>query len=307
MQHPTPPQNTNSADSQVKDVIDAQSGRFEFLKQTLTLGAAGLAGIAALFTDPTRIPTDLYSRIAVAIAGLSLISIVAFATMGLSAYANALTTLAREKGLMAPSQRKKSDIQSSTFYIDGIVDHAQWVTVTLFLAWFSILAFAGLKFFYSQEVVRPSTLGGSGTIVKVESFQKLDDLINEMQKIRETTALTHGEVRYLRENNVIMEKQLEMFSLNLANLIEDVGDITIEIQEIRKESLFIRGAIDKRGGNVEVELKSILNHQNDSIAQTLVALRDASAEIREFKLELSRLQIGLTKTSDQLARENRWK
>src|ERR1700737_4555385 len=86
--------------SPVKDAIDAYSGRFEFFKQTLTLGSAGIAGIAALFTDPTRVPTDTPSKYIIGIAGLSLIIIVAFAAMGLSSYANLLTELAREAGLI---------------------------------------------------------------------------------------------------------------------------------------------------------------------------------------------------------------
>src|SRR5690349_4812000 len=82
--------------SPVKDAIDTHSGRFEFFKQTLTLGSAGLAGIAALFTDPARVPADTLSKCIIAVAGLSLILIVAFAAMGLSSYANFLTAVDSE-------------------------------------------------------------------------------------------------------------------------------------------------------------------------------------------------------------------
>jgi hypothetical protein len=61
----------------IKDTIDANSGRFEFLKQTLTLGLAGIGGVAALFTDPSRVPGDTFSNWV--LAGAGLVFVVAFA------------------------------------------------------------------------------------------------------------------------------------------------------------------------------------------------------------------------------------
>lgn len=79
----------------IKDTIDANSGRFEFLKQTLTLGLAGIGGVAALFTDPSRVPSDTFSKWVLVLAGAGLVFVVAFAVMGLSAYANLLTVSAK--------------------------------------------------------------------------------------------------------------------------------------------------------------------------------------------------------------------
>jgi hypothetical protein len=134
----------SAASSAVKDAIDVHSGRFEFFKQTLTLGSAGLAGIAALFTDTARIPTDIASKCLVAAAGLALIAIVAFAAMGLSAYANLLTALGREARLISATSQST---RSSSKYSAGIVFHARIVIIALFVAWVSLTVFAGLRLF----------------------------------------------------------------------------------------------------------------------------------------------------------------
>src|SRR5271170_837708 len=122
----------------VKDAIDAHSGRFEFFKQTLTLGSVGLAGIAALFTDPARIPTDVVSISTLAIAGLALIFIVAYAAMGLSTYANLLVGLARANNLIPTSRQSR---RSPAYYSDGITRHAQIIVIALFAAWISLTLF----------------------------------------------------------------------------------------------------------------------------------------------------------------------
>lgn len=60
----------------LKAEIDAQSGRFEFLKQSLTLGLAGIAGTAALFTDTSKLPATLWSVITIGFFGVALVLVV---------------------------------------------------------------------------------------------------------------------------------------------------------------------------------------------------------------------------------------
>jgi len=154
--------------SPVKDAIDTHSGRFEFFKQTLTLGSAGLAGIAALFTDPTRVPTDTLSKYVIAIAGLSLIVIVAYAAMGLSSYANFLTAVASE----ARSPPKEgSTSYDSKYYINSIIFHAQIIIIGLFVAWFSLTAFAGIKVFTPFSTSADTALTIARTIASKETGQ----------------------------------------------------------------------------------------------------------------------------------------
>jgi hypothetical protein len=118
--------------SPLKDTIDANSGRFEFLKQSLTLGLAGIGGVAALFTDPSRIPSDTLPKWMLVFAGAGLLFVVAFAIMGLSAYANLLTVTAKVPG----------DKQEVTKYSNGVRNHARVVIVALFVALIGTVAFA---------------------------------------------------------------------------------------------------------------------------------------------------------------------
>ncbi len=133
---------TSTASSPVKDAIDAHSGRFEFFKQTLTLGSAGVAGIAALFTDTARIPTERALKYAVAVAGVALIFVVLFALMGLSSYANLLTALGRENNLISG----KSHRLSSEYSVGVIVD-ARRVMIVLFVAGICLTVFAASRLF----------------------------------------------------------------------------------------------------------------------------------------------------------------
>jgi hypothetical protein len=70
--------------------IEAQSGRFEFLKQCLTLGLAGLAGTAALFTDASKLPTLTLTIITLGVFGVALVAITGGSLFGISGYANLL-------------------------------------------------------------------------------------------------------------------------------------------------------------------------------------------------------------------------
>ncbi len=81
------------ANELVKDEIDAQSGRFEFLKQALTLGLAGLAGTAAFFTDTSKIPADTWSIWTIIVMGIALLTTVAMSLMGIGVYANLLKAI----------------------------------------------------------------------------------------------------------------------------------------------------------------------------------------------------------------------
>jgi hypothetical protein len=155
------------APSPVKDAIDAYSGRFEFLKQTLTLGSAGIAGMAALFTDPTRVPTDTFSKWVVSSAGLSLILIVAFAAMGLSAYANFLTELSRDARLIDTENVSSN----SKVYARGVIGHSQVIIIGLFLVWGSLTFFAGIKLFAPFSTSADTALTIARTIASKETGQ----------------------------------------------------------------------------------------------------------------------------------------
>jgi hypothetical protein len=130
----------------IKDVIDVNSGRFEFLKQTLTLASAGIAGVAALFTDPTRVPTDTLSKFAIFGAAIGLAIVVAFSIMGLSTYANLLTVTGSDD----PEKQKNAPL-----YTAGVRNHARVVILGLTFAFFGIGLFSCHRLFFASTMTTP--------------------------------------------------------------------------------------------------------------------------------------------------------
>jgi hypothetical protein len=145
-----------SSPSPLKDTIDANSGRFEFLKQTLTLGLAGIGGVAALFTDSSRVPSDTFSKWVLLCAGAGLMFVVAFAIMGLSAYANLLTVAAKVP-------RNEDQV---TVYSKGIRDHARVVIISLSLALIGTVAFAVNRLFTSSATPESAVTAAADFVAK---------------------------------------------------------------------------------------------------------------------------------------------
>lgn len=142
--------------SPLKDTIDANSGRFEFLKQTLTLGLAGIGGVAVLFTDPARVPGDTFSKWMLLCAGAGLLFVVAFAIMGLSTYANLLTVTAKDP-------RIDDEV---TKYQKGVRNHARVVILALFVTLIGTVAFAVNRLFVSSATPESAVVAAADFIAK---------------------------------------------------------------------------------------------------------------------------------------------
>ncbi|WP_338835146.1 hypothetical protein [Bradyrhizobium septentrionale] len=140
----------------IKDTIDANSGRFEFLKQTLMLGLAGIGGVAALFTDPSRVPSDTFSKWVLVLAGAGLLFVVAFAVMGLSAYANLLTVSAR-------IPQNADDVDK---YSKGVRGHARVVIIALSLALAGTVMFAVNRLFAPPTTPEGAVTTAAGFVAK---------------------------------------------------------------------------------------------------------------------------------------------
>lgn len=140
----------------IKDTIDANSGRFELLKQTLTLGLAGIGGVAALFTDPSRVPSDDFSKWVLVVAGAGLVFVVAFAIMGLSAYANLLTVSAK-------NPRQEADVVK---YSNGVRNHARIVIVALSMALAGTVTFAVNRLFAPPTTPEGAVTTAAGFVAK---------------------------------------------------------------------------------------------------------------------------------------------
>jgi hypothetical protein len=175
---------TSTPTSPVKDAIDANSGRFEFLKQTLTLGSAGIAGVAALFTDPTRVPADTFSKWAIFGGAVGLALVVAFAIMGLSAYANLLAVNASENAEM----RKRAPL-----YANGVRDHARVVILGLTIGFLGIGLFAGYRLFFAPATGTPeNAIEAAAALVSKETKQDRDVLyLTQMEADSDAYTVTY--------------------------------------------------------------------------------------------------------------------
>jgi hypothetical protein len=168
--------------SPLKDTIDASSGRFEFLKQTLTLGLAGIGGVAALFTDTSRIPGDSLSKWLLLAAGAGLLFVVAFAIMGLSTYANLLTATAKTP----------TDKNEVTKYTKGVRDHARVVIIALFVALVGTVVFAVNRLFASPATPE-SAVTAAADFVAAQTKLTTDRLhFNRMEVDNDAYVVTYA-------------------------------------------------------------------------------------------------------------------
>jgi hypothetical protein len=144
----------------LKYTIDAQSGRFEFFKHTLTFSAAGLAGMAALFTDPAKIPIDVFSKATLIWCGFFFAATLLACLLGISTYSNLLLATpyksqVAEAEVAEPEgdSRRRESLRSEELTFDifkfaaRIVHYARITLVTLLLSGLGLLLFASKAIF----------------------------------------------------------------------------------------------------------------------------------------------------------------
>jgi hypothetical protein len=149
----------------VKDDIDAQSGRFEFFKLTSTLGTAGLGGMAALFTDSTKIPSDLGSIILAGSCGVLFILTVFSCVSGEYSYANLLSARARETKIASSDDQRPIRIKA---FEKSILNYSKLAYVTLLCTGLALLSFAGLRMFYHSSVSPEAALDVARQLISKE-------------------------------------------------------------------------------------------------------------------------------------------
>ena len=169
--------------SPVKEAIEVQSGRFEFFKQALTLSLAGIAGLAALFADVDKIPSDYWTRLVISLTGIILLATAAASIFGISSYANLLRQIEKETA----DPDKSKDRYNSTYYKEDIVRHALASFWGLMLTGMALLVFAGLRML-PHPVFGPEaalSLGhriivgqlGSGHSIDLDHFESHPDFL----------------------------------------------------------------------------------------------------------------------------------
>ena len=137
--------------SPVKEVVEEESGRFEFFKQMLAIGLGGIAGLAAIFTDADRIPEEFCLKASLAVFAVSAIFIVVFSGMGISAYANHLRDI---KNLADNADNTRTaGLEANAAGSEGsILLHARIVFVLSLLGAAALILFAGIKLFETPKL-----------------------------------------------------------------------------------------------------------------------------------------------------------
>jgi len=129
--------------SPVKEAIESQSGRLELLKQALTLGLAGVAGLAALFIDADKVPAGFWIKGLICARGVALLAVAALAICGIGAYANFL-------------RQTETSGQNADHYRKWIAHFINACLVALFVAGLLLIAFAATRIF-SANALGPET------------------------------------------------------------------------------------------------------------------------------------------------------
>ena len=170
--------------SRVKELIQAQSGRFEFLKQALTLSSAGLAGFSIFFTEPDRTPDSLLVRVVIILAGIGLLFVTGAALSGIGSYANflrktetetraaavgtaatAVTTASTTTTVPVPTKQSK---KTAEYYRKDVVMHANCCLVGLFITGIILMVFAGLRIFSPDQLGPEQALHRGREIIRDE-------------------------------------------------------------------------------------------------------------------------------------------
>lgn len=129
----------------------------------LTIGLGGIAGLAAIFTEPNKIPDEVLARSMIVLFAISAIVVVLFSAMGISTYANHLRhveKLSREPEL-ADLQAKSAKSEKS------ILSHAKWVLVATFIGALALIVFAG------QKLINPHPVGPEAAMAIAQQLIRL--------------------------------------------------------------------------------------------------------------------------------------
>lgn len=133
--------------SPVKEVVEKESGRFEFFKQMLIVGLGGIAGLAAIFTDADKIPEDLWLKVPLAIFAVCALVVVIASANGISTYANHLRHVKRNA-----DDPTDANLQSAARSESSILNHARCAMAASWVGAAALITFAGIELFQQPMV-----------------------------------------------------------------------------------------------------------------------------------------------------------
>jgi hypothetical protein len=195
--------------SDVKETVEVESGRFEFFKQILTIGLGGIAGLAAILTDPDKIPDEFWRIGMLSLFAIFAIVVVICSADGISTYANYL----REVRRLSRDPENAKLKQSRDEYEESILNHANVALVGSWIGAASLIAFSGLMLFGAHAVGAEAAMRAARKIVSEQPGNPAPQTLDHFQTIGSDYLVTYvtgpGQVKYSvkvdRNTNSILE------------------------------------------------------------------------------------------------------
>jgi hypothetical protein len=194
--------------SDVKEVVEIESGRFEFFKQMLTVGLGGIAGLAALFTEQNKIPDEPLAKSMLTIFAISAIVVVIWSAMGISTYANHLRDVERLARDRQSSALKTKRDQSEK----GILSHARITLVAASIGAVALIVFAGLKLFSSHPVGPEAAMEIAQRLIRLQPGNPVPKSLEHFQLVGNYYVITYVTaqnqnytVKLTTEKNAVVE------------------------------------------------------------------------------------------------------
>jgi len=182
--------------SDVKEAVEVESGRFEFFKQMLAIGLAGVAGLATIFTDPDRIPDEFWRIAVLSLFAIAAIVVVISSADGISTYANYLREIRR----LSRDPANAGLTQSCGEYEKSVLNHASVTLVASWVGAVSLAAFAGLMVFGAHSIGPEAAMRSARKIVGEQPGNPSPETLEHFQTLGVDYLVTYvtnpGEVKY---------------------------------------------------------------------------------------------------------------
>jgi hypothetical protein len=185
VQHPTGPHVVHF--SAVKEVVEIESGRFEFFKQMIAVGLGGIAGLAAIFTERSKIPDEFLTRSTIIIFAISALVVVGWSAMGISTYANHL----RDVDKLARKPEDSVLIKNRKESEEGILHHARVTLIAAFVGALALIAFAGLQLINPHPVGPEAAMETAQRLIRLQPGNPIPKSLDHFQLVGSDYIITY--------------------------------------------------------------------------------------------------------------------
>lgn len=178
----------------------------------LAIGLAGIAGLAALFTDPDKIPDEFWQVATLSLFAISALAVVIASTNGISTYANHLQDVKNLSN--APTGANVEQLQKIRDQSGkSILSHAKAALAASWVGAGSLIAFAALMLFGAHAVGAEAAMNVARKIVSEQPGNPSPEMLDHFQTVGDDYLITYvtnpGQLKYMvrvdRRTNSILE------------------------------------------------------------------------------------------------------